>query len=359
MEKIILSDIAPLFMKKIGSGSYARVYKMPKQETIVKKYKRKMCALQCCLDGLEFANDPFLIENHVIVPKKAVYNRRGYLKGYTTDLIYGPTLKDLQKQSFIQDITYHEFLKAYYEALRNMEAIGEEGYRMSDTHEKNIIYDIKKKCFCFLDVDFWIQGEKEEQHTIKIMEKFQNSADPDGFKQKFKNQNIMYSEEVIDELFLTDEDKFKSIYDDPSINKTINIYKSEYLFEGGLAMSRFNGQIKLKDYDVLIPQETVFVDNIWSGYTTEPIAGFNLEMTKMCEKENIEKARKRAIANMEEISKMGFVLSKDFTEEDMKYDYNQNRFCFTNLTTIEHKKDTISIKEATIENVKRLQKILN
>lgn len=362
MKNLHYTSFYRFFLKKIGEGAFAKVYKLPKQQKVIKVYKRNARLYKLYQDALEFTDDKVLIENNSVVPEGKVYINF-MLNGYVMPYIEGDTAYSLQKRPFIADISYHEFLKAYYKALYNIKTLGIKGYWMRDVHDQNIIYDKKEKCFKFLDVDNWdkdviIPDICLEEHNEELIEDFKFAVNIEKLQWKFKNKNIMYSKEEVLDLFQVDENTSVNIYDDPFIEKTIKIYKPKFLADAKWAINRFQGRMQLEKCDILIPEEPVYVENILSGYTTKKIDSIHIENVSedLFSRDTLQQAYKRAIANIETISEMGFALCKDFTKESMLYDYKKGRFYFDNLHVWKISNENKSKKETTENNVKCFKK---
>ena len=160
---IILSKYKKEQIRKnncIGEGAFAKLY----------DYNGKVIKLfDDTLEAEVAKNIKNLPKDKIdffIFPDELVKDIFRFLIGYTEEKINGFTLKDLFDLLLNDnhlDISINDFMIAYEKLKPSIKEVSDRSYFMTDTHDKNIMYDGNLN---FIDFDYYWQDESALKSTI-------------------------------------------------------------------------------------------------------------------------------------------------------------------------------------------------
>lgn len=151
LEQLKRLDVCSISHKKYGVNAKIYAY----QENAIKIINEGNQDKNKILEKAKlFAQTEELKRSNVVLPEKIVVID-GIERGYTTRIVKGYNLFQLMTMDKIPNITYSDFIKAYENALQDIDTITQQSIVMQDSGFGNIMYDLDEKKFKFVDIDDW------------------------------------------------------------------------------------------------------------------------------------------------------------------------------------------------------------
>lgn len=178
-------ELLQLKQNKLGKGTCGCVYYDENLEKAVKIYHKE--ELQLCRYALLFSNNITLKENNVIVPEKPIYIGKD-IRGYIMEKIEGYTFSQLITENQLAGVTIKDFDKAVTNAELNLMHIVKNRFSLGyDIHDQNLMYDVKNKRICFIDVDYLYKVDKKTSMKKLVRHHLSDL----NLEVKFARENIM------------------------------------------------------------------------------------------------------------------------------------------------------------------------
>ncbi len=151
---------------------FSDLYYIPKKKEVIKVFKKNY-KYKAFEDNSTLSEDvrQTLLEHHVILPKEKVYIKKE-LRGYITDYVEGYTPWEFKNKDInIRGIEEEDIKRACNIAREDVRAISNLKVYMRDLHSGNMVYDVKRKVFCFIDTDLWsIMQDSYEEENMNCLE---------------------------------------------------------------------------------------------------------------------------------------------------------------------------------------------